>query len=44
MPRMHERNEREREGEMGREKEEGISWRLLRNDFGLLATVESSFV
>ena len=32
----------ERKG--GREREEAISWRLLRNDFGLLATVESPFV
>ena len=36
--------ERAGEGERGREREEAISWRLLRNDFGLLATVESRFV
>ena len=36
--------EKEREGERGKEREEAISWRLLRNDFGLLATVESPFV
>lgn len=41
---MKEIRETEREGERGKEREEAISWRLLRNDFGLLATVESPFV